>query len=123
MKYRFGGKEKRLNFGPYPEVSLSEARDHRDAARKLLRDHRDPIIEVKKRRLAAAADHEATFEIVARRWFEAQRPRWAPVHAEDVINSLERDVFPGVGSIPIREIDEVRFAPMSAAECGPGRPR
>ena len=51
MKYRFAGKEKRLNFGPYPEVSLSEAREQRDAARKLLREHRDPMVEVRKRRL------------------------------------------------------------------------
>ena len=42
LKYRFGGKEKRVGFGAYPEVSLAEARERRDAARVLLRDGKDP---------------------------------------------------------------------------------
>jgi hypothetical protein len=44
MKYRFAGKEKRLTFGAYPEVSLGEARERRDQARRLLRDHCAPPI-------------------------------------------------------------------------------
>ena len=36
LKYRFGGKEKLLSLGTYPEVSLSEARDRRASARTLL---------------------------------------------------------------------------------------
>ncbi|MGB6856588.1 MAG: Arm DNA-binding domain-containing protein, partial [Terracidiphilus sp.] len=41
-KYRFAGKEKRISLGVYPEVSLKEARDLRDDARRLLRDGIDP---------------------------------------------------------------------------------
>jgi integrase len=105
MKYRFAGKEKRLTFGPYPEVSLYEARERRDAARRQLRDHRDPGIEELKRKLAAAVDHAATFETVARRWHALHKARWAPVHAYDVLNSLQREIFPTLGSIPISQID------------------
>ncbi len=105
MKYRFGGKEKTLTFGPYPEVPLSEARDRRDAARRLLRDFRDPAIEELKRKLVAAADHAATFETVARRWHEMHKSRWTPVHAADVLKSLEREIFPFLGSVPISQID------------------
>lgn len=105
MKYRYGGKEKRLTFGAYPEVSITEARERRDAARRELRDHRDPMIEALKRRVPNLADREATFEAVARKWHEIQRHRWTPTHAADVIHSLERDVFPTLGSLPIREID------------------
>ncbi len=36
FRYRFGGKENRLTFGPYPQVTLAEAREKHDAARKLL---------------------------------------------------------------------------------------
>lgn len=50
MKYRFAGKEKRLTFGPYPEVSLEEARARRDEARGLLRDQIDPSAERQRRR-------------------------------------------------------------------------
>lgn len=105
MKYRFAGKEKRLTFGPYPEVSLSEARDKRDAAKRLLREHRDPATEELKRRLAAAADQDATFESVARRWHQLHLSRWTPIHAGDVIRSLEREIFPILGAIPIRELE------------------
>ena len=105
MKYRFGGKEKRLTFGAYPEVPLAEARDRRDAARKQLREDRDPKVEMLRRRVAAVADHEATFEKVARKWHATHENRWTPVHATDVLRSLERDVFPSLGSLPIREVD------------------
>jgi hypothetical protein len=90
MKYRFGGKEKRLTFGPYPEVSLSEARERRDSARRLLRDGTDPMVEAVRRKLRAPADHQETFEAVARRWHALHQPRWAPVHAKDVLTSLAK---------------------------------
>jgi integrase len=105
LKYRFAGKEKRLTFGRYPEVSLAEARARRDEAKRLLRDMRDPAVEAMKRRLVAAAAAEATFEKVAREWHELQSPRWVPVHSVDVIRSLENEVFPHLGSVPLREID------------------
>ena len=41
LKYRFAGKEKRLVFGQYLEISLSAARDLRDEARREVREHRD----------------------------------------------------------------------------------
>ncbi|HYO97943.1 MAG TPA: integrase arm-type DNA-binding domain-containing protein, partial [Polyangiaceae bacterium] len=105
LKYRFAGTEKRLTFGQYPEVSLGEARKRRDEARRLLRELRDPALEAMKQRLGAAAAAAATFEKVAREWHELQSPRWVPVHSSDVIRSLEREVFPQLGSVPLREID------------------
>jgi len=71
----------------------------------MLREHRDPAVEAQKRRLVAAAAAEATFEKVAREWHEMQTPRWVPVHAADVLKSLEADVFPYLGSIPLKELD------------------
>lgn len=105
LKYRFAGKEKRLVFGQYPEISLVEARDLRDEARREVRDHRDPAVEKRKRKLAAAAAAIETFEKLARAWHALQSPRWAPVHADDVISSLENDVFPDLGKLPIPAID------------------
>jgi len=105
LKYRFAGKEKRLVFGQYPEISLSEARDLRDEARREVREHRDPAVEKRKRKLAAAAAAIETFEKLARAWHTLQAPRWAPVHAADVITSLENDIFPDLGKLPIPAID------------------
>lgn len=75
LKYRFAGKEKRLVFGQYPEISLSEARDLRDEARREVREHRDPAVEKRKRKLVAAAAAIETFEKLARAWHALQAPR------------------------------------------------
>lgn len=104
MKYRFGGKEKRLIFGPYPEVSLAAARDRRDDARQLMREHRDPATEERKRKLAAHAAAGATFERVGRAWHEAQKARWSPNQSTKVIQAFERDVFPEIGALPLIDI-------------------
>lgn len=105
MKYRFADKEKLLTFGGYPDVSLIEAREMRDAARKQLRDHKDPSVQKAKRRAARFAASELTFEKAARAWHEAQRPRWSAVHADKIIQGFEHDVFKRLGAIPLDEID------------------
>jgi len=110
MKFRFDNKEKLLTFGPYPDMKLSEARDRRDAARRQIRDHIDPS--GARKRAQEARDQQRveearqiTFEQAARAWHEMQKGRWAPVHAEDVITSLERDVFPQIGGKALSAID------------------
>ena len=105
QKYRFAGKEKLLSHGTYPTVSLAKAREERDRARLLLREHRDPVIEERKRKMAAHAAAGATFEKIARQWHANETPRWSPVHQKKVIQALERDVFPDFGKIPLLDID------------------
>lgn len=73
--YRFGGKERRLVFGTYPEISLAAAGQMRDDAKRLLREGRDPAYERKKAKLANIARHENTFERFAREWHELQKGR------------------------------------------------
>jgi integrase len=103
-KYRFGGKERRLVFGPYPEVSLIEARDARDAARKTLREGRDPGTVKKEKASEAAIEAQNSFERVAEEWHTLHESKWSTRHAEDVIHSLRRDVFPTLGEMPIAQI-------------------
>lgn len=81
LKYRFAGREKRLAFGVYPEVSLAEARARRDEARALLRDGKDPSAERRAAREAAAAVGE-TFGEVALEWLDRQRASMAPTTFE-----------------------------------------
>ena len=105
MKYRFEGKEKTLSFGVYPEVTLAEAMERLDKARRLLRDGLDPSLEKKKKKLRLLSESENTFEKVARLWIGLKSKNWAPRHAERVTRSLELDVFPVIGNIAINEID------------------
>lgn len=105
LRYRHDGKERQLVFGPYPDLSLADAREERDRARKLLREGRDPSIERRSRAAAAATAAAHTFEKVAREWYETNKGQWAERHAWDVMNSLERDIFPALGQVPIAEIE------------------
>lgn len=106
LKYRFDGKEQLLTFGAYPYVSLAEAREMRNEAKKQLRTGVDPRHSAKRAKLIGSSSDGETFEIVARRWHEKQLGRWKPVHANDVITSLERDIFPHLGTMPLGEIDK-----------------
>jgi len=104
LKYRFDGKEKRLSLGVYPDVSLKDARDRRDAARKLLADGVDPS-ENRKAEKSARADQAAnSFEVVAREWFAKYSTRWAKNHGGRIVQRFERDIFPWIGGRPIADI-------------------
>jgi integrase len=103
MRYQFGGKEKVLSFGPYPSVSLAAAREARDAARSVLRQSKDPGIAKKIRKLDAVSG-DGTFEAIAREWYELNKDQWVARHAADVIESLEKEIFPTLGPAPVKDI-------------------
>jgi integrase len=117
LKYRFGGKEKRLAFGVYPEVTLKMARQKRDAARRLLDDGADPgearkeakveqlrQTEVKSREVAGLPAL-GSFEAVAREWHEkVHRHKVSPGHAARTITLLEQKAFPWLGRQPLAGI-------------------
>ena len=102
LRYHIGGLEKKLSIGPYPEVSLKEAREKAVEAKKAIRTGIDPS-QAKKAQKASASGADS-FETIAREWFEKFSPGWAPGHAERVIRLLERDVFPWIGNRPIKVI-------------------
>lgn len=105
-KYRFEKKERLLTLGTYPEMSLADAREGRNEAKKILREGRDPRHSIKRAQLIGTGDTRKTFEEMARAWHALQIDRWKPVHANDVITSLERDIFPQLGAMPLEEIDK-----------------
>jgi integrase len=100
LKFRIGGKEKLLSLGVYPDVSLKEARDKRDEARKLIAQGIDPSAQRKATRAAEAE----TFEAIAREWLAKFGPSWTPEHAERITRRFERNVFPWIGARPVREV-------------------
>ena len=104
LKYRFGGKEKRLALGTYPDTPLAKARMQRDEARRLLADGIDPSENRKIQKAAKVARAANSFEAVAREWFTKHQPNWAASHADKLIRRLENDVFPWIGGKPIAEI-------------------
>lgn len=104
LKYRHLGKEKRLAFGVYPEVSLKEAREKRDDARQLIAENKDPAYVRRQQKQRAVTEAENTFEKIAREWHVHNMPDWRPEHAKTIIKRLEKDVFPAIGDVPIKEL-------------------
>lgn len=105
FKYRFNGKEKRLSLGVYPDVSLKDARQRRDDARKLLANGVDPG---ENRKAVKATKNEQaanSFEVVGREWFSKKSPGWAASNASKIIQRLENDAFPWLGNRPVAEIN------------------
>ncbi|WP_338115321.1 tyrosine-type recombinase/integrase [Thiocystis minor] len=104
FKFRFAGKENRLSLGVYPDVSLKQARERRDEARKILAAGVDPAARRKAEKAAGAERAGNTFEVIAREWFARHSPGWAESYRIKITNSLANDLFPWLGSRPIAEI-------------------
>lgn len=105
LAYRFCGKQKDLAIGVYLEVSLKEAREKRLEARKLLAQNIDPNVNRKKQQIMAQERNTNTFEAIGREWYENRKSKWDKRYAEGVLKRLENDIFPEIGSFPIREIE------------------
>jgi len=104
MDYRFADKRKTLALGTYPEVTLSVARQRREAARKQLAHGIDPGAAKQEAKQAQAAMLANTFEKVALDWLDKTKAdRMASTQAK-VTTWLQKDVFPYIGSMAISTI-------------------
>lgn len=103
FRYRFNGKEKLLALGSYPEISLYDARQRRDEARRQLANKIDPGA-VRKAQKQSSIQEAETFEVIAREWHERFKSTWSIGHAATIMDRMERDLFPWIGKRPIAEI-------------------
>jgi integrase len=113
LKYRIGGKEKRLGLGVYPDVPLVKARKERDRARELLESGQDPSLARQQAKAAQATASATTFEAVARAWHEHWKSTRTDHHTAYVMRRLEADVFPALGSLPIADITAPKLVAMA----------
>ena len=104
LAYRFGGKQKELSIGVYPDVSLKHARIKRDDARKQLAQDIDPSQEKKLKRSAAADASDNSFEHTALEWFQIKMIDKSKSHQDRTLRALKKDMFPVLGNRPISEI-------------------
>lgn len=110
LKYRVAGKEKKLGLGTYPEVSLAEARERRDHARRQLLDGADPAVEKRRAKLRASIAAEHTFATVAREYMDKRgREGWAPATANKA-EFLLAQLSP-IAALPIADIAPADILP------------
>lgn len=112
LKYRFGGKEKQLALGVYPDVGLKDARERRDAAKKRLGEGVDPGAARQAEKLTRHANAENSFEAVAREWHEKFSSDLSASHAIRQLRRLEVHVFPYLGGRPVSSIETPEVFPV-----------
>ena len=100
-KYRHAGIEKLLAIGRYPDVSLREARDRRDDARKLVANHVDPSL----RKRIEREGRGNTFAAVGEEWLETKRVSLSASTWQRDRDQLVKIVGPYLGKRPIAEIE------------------
>ena len=104
MAYRFGGVQRLLAFGKYPDISLADARKARTASRSQINAGIDPAQTKRIEKVNKTTANANTFEAVAREWHTNKLETWQPLTAKNVLHRLEKDVFPLIGKQPIADI-------------------
>lgn len=101
LRYRIGGKEKNLSLGIYPDVSLVEARDARDAAKHLLNKGVDPAIAKLQHKLKNKTSGANDFESVAVEWIELKKLELSARYIGQIESRLRADIIPELGRMPV----------------------
>ena len=104
FRYRLSGSENMFAVGEYPLMSLNEARQARDNARRLVKEGIHPAHNRASNRIVVAAETANTFLSVAREWIDQNRNHWSPYYLSQVETVLKDDVLPSIGQLPIKTI-------------------
>jgi len=121
LKYRFANREKVLALGVYPTVSLKEARDKRDGAKKLLGQNVDPSQKKQtEKRKAEVKSKELSFGGVASEWMAKKSTAWAANTISNNQSKLDRHILPWIGSLPVADIEgpDILALVRRVEECG-----
>jgi integrase len=109
FRFAFAGHQHELGLGGYPAVSLREARDGRDEARRLLRQGINPVAQRAAERAAKrveTAKPAMTFRQCAEAFVAAHSAAWSSTkHRDQVEASLAQYAYPVLGDLPVSAID------------------
>lgn len=109
LKYRFNGKEKLLSFGPYPLVSISDARRKRDEAKKLILEGVDPGEKKKLDKLAAATEARQTFGLIADEYLAQLEDKKSARSTLAKTRWLLKDLASPLEKRPVRQISSAEI--------------
>ncbi|HBW1752456.1 integrase [Klebsiella quasipneumoniae] len=97
-------KRAKKSIGPYPSVTLADARNYRAESRSLLAKQIDPQEHQQEQLRSSLEAKTNTFQLVAERWWNVKKASVTEDYADDIWRSLERDVFPAIGDISVTDI-------------------
>ena len=104
FKFRLAGKEQLLALGQYPQVNLAQARKAHDQARVLVAKGEHPRIEREVLKLKKLHEGADTFKGIATEWMESKAAHRSAYYAKQIQRSMDVDVFPVIGALPIRQV-------------------
>ncbi|APK85294.1 TPA: integrase domain-containing protein [Escherichia coli] len=93
-----------MGLGAFPSLSLADARSLRADYLALLANKIDPQIQAEAAEEEQQIALESIFSTVAANWFKLKSKSVTPDYAKDIWRSLEKDVFPAIGEIPVQQI-------------------
>ncbi|EAV9118183.1 integrase [Salmonella enterica subsp. enterica serovar Cubana] len=105
MRYRFDGKEKTLVIGPYPEITLTEARAKQSEAKMKLLNGVDPADQkqaIKKKEKEAVAD---SFGDIFHEWHAHKSKVWSKGYADEMMSMFTDDILPIIGHLRMEEVE------------------
>ncbi|EAN6783362.1 tyrosine-type recombinase/integrase [Salmonella enterica] len=105
MRYRFDGKEKTLVIGPYPEITLTEARAKQSEAKMKLLNRVDPADQkqaIKKKEKEAVAD---SFGDIFHEWHAHKSKVWSKGYADEMMSMFTDDILPIIGHLRMEEVE------------------
>ena len=108
FRYMLDGRSRTMGFGPYPRVTLAEARGRADQAWKIVDAGGDPIEERRARKAAAQFERAKamTFRACAEAYIRAQSPAWKNAkHSAQWPATLAAYVYPILGDLLVRAVD------------------
>ncbi|MCC8367955.1 tyrosine-type recombinase/integrase [Xenorhabdus sp. PB61.4] len=100
----FTQKRTMIAFGEYPSTKLADARRLKDEAKAMLAKDIDPVDWRKQQAAAIQEENSNTLRSIATRWFEVKKTTVSEDYAKDIWRSLEKDIFPKLGDVPISSL-------------------
>jgi hypothetical protein len=98
------GKKTRLALGTYPVVTLAGAREKRLTVKRQIDAGTDPAQARRAAKQQRTIEAANTFEVIAREWHANKEDSWKESTSKNVLQRLEKDIFPILGKYPISEI-------------------
>ena len=98
------GNRTNLSLGSYPALTLAAARQIRDQHLTTLAQGIDPQQQQEQASEQRQIELDSIFSTVAANWFQIKSKSVTKDYAKDIWRSLDKDVFPAIGAIPVQEI-------------------
>lgn len=107
FRFYWEGQQSKMTLGSYPAVSLKQARERRDEARKLLAQKINPCEHRKQQRREAEAEEKHTFEAVYNDWIDFRRlslKEGRQTSLSQILRVFRKDILPTLAERPIKSI-------------------